>query len=73
MFAGVEPKFKVPAETLQAVVSVALTVKEYWLVCDPVGQVPDVESYCSSLLLLPEKLSEYEPGTAVCWLPCRTA
>ena len=63
-----EPKLCAVALTLHDVMTVAVTVNEYWLVLPPTGQLPadGVEPYCKSLLPPPDMLSEYEPGLAVC-------
>jgi hypothetical protein len=68
MVDGLDPKFNVAALTLQFVITVPVTVKEYCLVLAPTGQLPadDREPYCSVLLALEAMLSVYEPGFTLC-------
>jgi hypothetical protein len=68
MVHGLDPKFKLAALTLQFVMTVPVTVKEYRFVLDPTGQLPaDArEPYCKVLLVLDAIFSEYDAGITLC-------
>ena len=70
MVDGLDPKSSAVVLTLQFVMTVPVTVKEYCLVLAPIGQLPaDArEPYCSVLLTLEAIVSEYEAGITLCWL-----